>query len=623
MNLTGRDLSLGMSGQDVRRLQLELVLLGSTIPENEKSLFGKITRDTVIKFQQNCGLDANGIVNQITSKSIESELEKRKPKLFAICGRVFSDGSPLSGVVVKAFDIDVRRTDVLGNGLVTTDQNGYYEIFYSSDQFHRVEKDTADLTVHIVDNNQRLLMASGTLYNAPTVCMMHDLLLDSSLVPKPPDYEVITNKLLLLLEELQVDGVSQPTIIDKLADLKKDDVDFLVGETGMEQQKLHSLVAAALLSKKASDHGLDLSAQVFYGLSSQGISLELDKLFHRTTTSCGAALMKSIDENLISNTISITLDTILTELERLIAILALETSQSETQPSIGQLLELSSFSAEEQITFVSLYFNHEGKIEEFWDRLHTHPDFAQGGKVENIQNLLQFALLTLNHLPLIREIQRNQEIRCARDLVKLDIVQWTNLIKKQVEGGIIGVPPEVPGSTFEERLANYVNNIIRMLQFAFPTDAVAQIVRKVPGINMHNTTREMVLQFFTNGNDFDLGSTNIDAYVAQNEARVFDGNSETERLNVINQIKCLQRVFQISTGPNALVTLLRSGIRSAHDLIQIPRTRFVAEFHERIGSEKEAHNVYDRAQHISATTLYVYSKLYQELFDVHTRVTGL
>ena len=39
------------------------------------------------------------------------------------------------------------------------------------------------------------------------------------------------------------------TLVYKLADLKKDEIDFLSGETGIEIQKIESLVAAALLQK--------------------------------------------------------------------------------------------------------------------------------------------------------------------------------------------------------------------------------------------------------------------------------------------------------------------------------------------------------------------------------------
>ena len=55
MNLQGRNLGFGMSGDDVLLLQKELRILGFTIPSSERDQrnFGQLTQKAVRDFQQN------------------------------------------------------------------------------------------------------------------------------------------------------------------------------------------------------------------------------------------------------------------------------------------------------------------------------------------------------------------------------------------------------------------------------------------------------------------------------------------------------------------------------------------------------------------------------------------
>lgn len=84
---------------------------------------------------------------------------------FVVRGKVRdADGNLLIGIVVKAFDKDLRSEQSLGED--TTNKAGEYEIHYSAQKFRRAEKGNADLVIKAIADGS-LLTASPVLFNAP------------------------------------------------------------------------------------------------------------------------------------------------------------------------------------------------------------------------------------------------------------------------------------------------------------------------------------------------------------------------------------------------------------------------------------------------------------------------
>jgi hypothetical protein len=76
-----------------------------------------------------------------------------------------ADGDPANGVLISAFDIDLRSEQLLGQ--TQTDRKGFYQIQYSAEQFSKREKGKADLIVKVLSTNDVVLIASPILFNAP------------------------------------------------------------------------------------------------------------------------------------------------------------------------------------------------------------------------------------------------------------------------------------------------------------------------------------------------------------------------------------------------------------------------------------------------------------------------
>src|SRR5690606_9489276 len=85
--------------------------------------------------------------------------------LYTVKGTVrFFDGFPAGGIIVSAFDRDLRSEQVLGQS--QTNRQGNYQIQYSESQFGRAEQRNADLVVKALAMDGSLLAASPILFNA-------------------------------------------------------------------------------------------------------------------------------------------------------------------------------------------------------------------------------------------------------------------------------------------------------------------------------------------------------------------------------------------------------------------------------------------------------------------------
>jgi len=153
MNLEGRNLEVNMRGDDVRRLQAELNKLGFTLGAN--GLFDSMTYLAVRQFQQEHGLEINGIVDEETARRVNAEVDALTAPPFIVKGQVHqADGNPADGVLISAFDVDLCNQQLLGQ--TQTDRKGFYQIHYSAEQFSKQEKAKADLIVKVFSTDRAL-----------------------------------------------------------------------------------------------------------------------------------------------------------------------------------------------------------------------------------------------------------------------------------------------------------------------------------------------------------------------------------------------------------------------------------------------------------------------------------
>ena len=191
-------LAMGTSGPEVVALHDSLTVIGLAIDasERETASFGASTAAAVMKLQTLAGIDQTAIVDQNTIALIELALDRlgiqrgaagfaARAARYAIGGTVTdTDGMPLSGAKVIAFDCDLRASKEIGT--TTTDEKGAYRIAYLPAQLINA-KAPADLRVDVVDATGKTLLSSAITFNAPAQATI-DLALGGPAHAQPSEF---------------------------------------------------------------------------------------------------------------------------------------------------------------------------------------------------------------------------------------------------------------------------------------------------------------------------------------------------------------------------------------------------------------------------------------------------
>src|SRR5262249_42998084 len=147
--------------------------------EVQRGFLGPATREAVRTFQKKNGLKPTGVVDARTRTALAaglSHLPVSRPAVPAarraapvhaampsaatepipaddrlvVRGHVvYREGLLIEGITVRAFNLDLRHEDFLGEAV--TDKEGRFEIGYSAKQFSRHDKKYADLVVRAFD----------------------------------------------------------------------------------------------------------------------------------------------------------------------------------------------------------------------------------------------------------------------------------------------------------------------------------------------------------------------------------------------------------------------------------------------------------------------------------------
>ncbi len=196
-----------------------------------------------------------------------------RPESYVVEGTVtWPDGRPVTGIVIRAVDQDLRSEQPLGPHAPgfreesTTDDSGHYKIPYSREQFARAEDDTADLIVRANGADGEVAVASPVMFNAPPVAVI-DLQVSGAVAGQPSEYDRVIARVIPLLEDVEPPG---------LLSLRETDEFFLASETGFGQQLISALLSAVSLARDTApktpvtgaEPGIPVPA--FYGLIREG-----------------------------------------------------------------------------------------------------------------------------------------------------------------------------------------------------------------------------------------------------------------------------------------------------------------------------------------------------------------
>jgi hypothetical protein len=508
------------------------------------------------------------------------------------------DGAPVAGAIVKAYDKDLRKEQLLGES--KTDRTGQYEIRYSPARFSRAEKKSADLIVRVYTDNAGVLAESAIVFNAREVETVDIVVADLR-----SEYERLAEAVLPLLVG---QGIS---LTDLTEDETHKDLSFLSGETGEARRHLELFVLAEKLSLEAEAQSRQssgtekkarkvtkqryLSAEIFYGLVRRNLPTTLKGLLAQRLELLKQALEASRRNGIIRATLSDDEIGLAVKKFRKLALNQLLQPQEDSgKPPLGALLETSTLPRAKHRAFADFYLDHVGPIDKFWEKLKCNPNFKDSAG--NLQRTFQLFKVTQNYLPMLLLLKKTGTtggLNSPRELADIDETGWKKLINKKVAGKAVGFPPDTPGKDDAEKIDNYAHALAAAVESAVPTAVFAARFKR-QGIPGTEPIYEGLRNFFDSHPEFDLGSTYIEKYFAdQTSLRDLPNRGE-----VIDQLKRIQRVFRLAPRFGEVRALLGVGIHSAQQIAFMGRDRFVEMMvkHKFPAEEKDVQIFYHRAE---------------------------
>jgi hypothetical protein len=539
---------------------------------------GELVKSTEESVLWNAGAGEKEVVIEVDGPAEEAGEHERR---FVVRGQVRRvDGGALRGVTVRAFDVDLRAEQLLGEA--RSDEEGRYEIGYSAGQFRRAEKGSADLRVRAYGGGGAPSAESPVIFNAKPVEVL-DLVPGGEASGEGSEYERLVRQLAPALEGLP------------LAELTEKDIEFLAGEAAVDGRQVGHLVAASRWSRETA-----VPAQAFYALLRNGLPDSLPELLAADARTQRRALEAAVSNNTIPAWSLEDIDRIVGRLHQLLVRQIVEQGGQSEGGALGGLLRTTDTSPEQQGAFISTFLKRVGEAgeadgaDDFWDELRRDERFTPEA-VEDIRFTMQLGVITLSHVPLVealREQHRAGRIASLRDLARFDTADWEGLIRasSRSQGG--DLPAGLPGEDAAEKIRSYASKIARAVERQFPTAVIASRLEKDSGFALPH--KEDVLTFLRNRPDFELASAHVTGYVEAHGDAALKGVGD--KRGMTEQLEAMQRVAHLAQGYDEMRALISGGLDSAHSITRLGPEEFVNRYAPEVGGVVRAREVYEAAE---------------------------
>lgn len=601
-------IALNETSFNVALLHQILAAVDSGVAQQEviQRFAGPETKGRVRALQAHLGVafDDRHLVDPPTALVLERLLKERglaeTTRAFTVAGTVQrSDGTLGRQQRLLAFDLDLRAAGIYRTvtsldeleknggleflGEAAADSDGRYSITFYDWQYRRAERKKADVVVFAVTETKNGLQIVGLSrmvaahdYSESGRAEGVDVIL--STLDERTEYDRLMESLRPFLKESEVELAEIAGSEDQRA--------FVASELDLEPAHVSLAAAAQILAAGYQDKSWQVH-EALYGIGRQDIELTWlslyrkceDELLAAIEASAQAHIIKAIDHELALH-LAKTLRHQAGE-----QLVPPETSGPDDPDGEGILPERA-----QRLALLDAVATFRGKdSQEFWDKhLREQPEFKD--KPELVSRLLfaqQLSAITVGFEPLAKHLASREEAS-AEALLEIDHNEWLELVSKT------GVPDFVSGANSEERAQVYTDMVQSALNAAFPTKRLAILAKNNALPFESDQIAKNVTAFLNSTPRFDVARSRVDDF-EQDISAVAGAHGTTVKA----EIKKLQRVFQVSPTPEAMVKLLELKLHSATAIVEIPRNVFLQTYGQAFGGEAAAFVVYQRAEHIA------------------------
>jgi len=626
------------------------------LEEEEKShRAGESTLKQVRTLQERLKIkfDDKYVIDQTAYEIMIEEMIKTgitdKSDSFIVNGRITNGkGDAVKRQKLVAFDINlcgaaIYRTvnllkEVQANvgfeflGESISDNRGNYYIEFVNFQFGKDDKNKADIIVYAVNEKEEIIGRSRIVnteeYSDMKEAINVDLIV--SMFDKKTEYDILMGKLSPFLKQCKV------TLIDLAK--SNDQIKFVASGLDESESKIQTAVDAEVISKskkedkktndsksvdvksdpkkknpnsKETRSGLEsFSHELLYGIGRQNIALNWQTLYKKTDSQLKTAIENSTKEKIIKVYSKKEIAAFLEIIQTNAAFFMLQHKDDNKSTSLEKMLSSALPKKEQQEAFINSYRDFKNRVPEnekidykkFWSEyLPNVKEFKENPElVSSLLLAQQLIIISGRHQPLMAELQVKRKISSVIELVDLSEKDWKEIIAKT------GVPEFIKGSTEEEKIDSYAKQMQSMLNAAYPTQKIASMLKKKELRLENSKVAKSISSFLISNEKFDFSTSRINEFEKEIKATAPEHFEDVK-----NELKSMQRVFQVSPTPEVMGVLMTKKLDSAYTISNFPRKSFIQMYGAELGGERMADAVYQRAEHISTMMAERSMRLYE------------
>jgi hypothetical protein len=499
-----------------------------------------------------------------------------------------SDGVPIAGLGVQAFDQDLRSRQALGSA--TTDASGRYIIAYSAERFARAEKGYADIVVQVTGKDEaKPRYESEVQFNAAPR-LVHDIRLD---VRGPSLYVRVLEAIEPLATEQKV-ALAEVDENDRFRD-----VSFLAGESGLDATPIIALAVAARLSRDTALDQAMLFALILSGAWSEPVVNEVLAL--RDLDLCASRIRARFGEHgrdhlrtLIATAVKGgTIDASAKDIEAFVdALLDFADRDAAHRPGLALSPSLLRKLLGDQVKGIEHHFN-AGTGAALVERLTQDPKIPRPLR-RRVEALVFLDTATLGDCNLVEGLARKIESpEQVGGFARLDSAGWAALLKKT---GKKQPPAYVTAAGGD--MARYSELLSTRFRSLFPTQAFVGDLER-------DTKAPKALQELGTLVDadpaIDFAALSLTRYAKRTKKR--DPNRR-QLLKIAETLKPVQRLYKVAPSYAAVAALSKHGLGSAQAVYHRGRDAVMRILTDEAGMTARAAEVtYERAAATAAASL--------------------
>jgi len=586
MGSAGRKRHVESTKQELTLLHFKLYTLGYIAGQSSQAADSLVAEvlTALQQFQADHQLSPTGMADDETLKALADAL---KDAAYSVSGTVKGSdpAQTLGGLNVELLDQNVGGSEVLAT--TTTLPNGSFvfgNLVVPLKTLANKGKRSPDLQVR-ASGSAGMLAVSPVHYEAPRT-VTFALTLPRYAKGLASEYEALA---------AAVKQVYSGDLADLQENDERQDVAYLSEKIGSDRSAVAALAAAHQQTQPdGAATAVSIDPAFLFALFRAGVVAD-DRSSLTSPSDAETIWQDALQNNIIPSALANDLPGTLAAFAERGATQWLQTKPGSGASTPAEMLQCTLPDAGKQAQFTTLYTGHTGAPEELWTKV-------AGSFGEDVARQLQLDgqlfHLTRNNAPLVSALKSasSQPLTQLRDLAANGYDTAAGWLALMTGDG--DVPASIKGATATEQRNNYAELLASHVRAAFPTDVLAaQIKRGMLPMVGGSKSAEAVHAFLSeHGAEFNFGKEPVETYLRRK-------NITGTPSRVVEEVKRLHRVHQMTPDDQSMAVLLHQNLDSASTIVRYDSAEFQRAFADKLGSTDKAKLIHTRAKQVYNTVL--------------------